>query len=73
MNNNFEIQKSINNYQAIIRELIKKSNNTFELNPEVLAYKEKILKLQNECSHCNDQFELALNNGRCIYCGKVMK
>lgn len=73
MNNNFEIQKSINNYQVSIRELTKKSNSTFELNPEILAYKEKILKLQNECSHCNDQFELALKDGRCIYCGKVVK
>lgn len=73
MNNNFEIQKSINNYQASIRELTKKSNNTFELNPEVLVYKEKIIKLQNECSHCNENSEMALENGRCIYCGKVVK
>ena len=73
MNNNFEIQKSVNSYQEKIRELIEKSNNIFEFNPKISAYKESIVKLQNECSHCNENFEMALENGRCIYCGKVVK
>lgn len=73
MNNNFEIQKSVNNYQEKIRELIEKSNNIFEFNPKISAYKESIVKLQNECSHCNENSEMALENGRCIYCGKVVK
>lgn len=69
---NEEIREAIQAQQRKIQEILATSNNTFELNPEILKHKKSIDALRAECTHLNVNHEMQTFNGRCIYCGKHM-
>ena len=68
---NEEIREKIHEFQLKIQESLTKSHS-FELNPEIIKYKEAIDNLRKECTHLNPNHEVQTFNGRCIYCGTKM-
>lgn len=69
---NEEIREAIHARQMKIQEILATSNNTFELNPDILKHKKSIDALRAECTHLNTNHEMQTFNGRCVYCGKHM-
>lgn len=69
---NEEIQKKIQEYQIECKKALLSGYATFELNHQIVEYKNKINALREKCTHRNDKFEVQSFNGRCQYCGKQL-
>ena len=69
---NEEIREAIKKEQVKIQEILLTSNNTFELNPDILKHKKAIDELRTKCTHLNPNHEIQTFNSHCIYCGKYM-
>lgn len=69
---NIEIQKKIQQYQQECRQAMLESGPNFALNQAIVDAKNKIQALRQQCTHINEQGELANEFGRCSYCGKKL-
>lgn len=69
---NTEIQKKIQQYQQECKRAMLESGPNFALNQAIVDAKNKIQALRQQCTHINEQGELANEFGRCSYCGKKL-
>ena len=69
---NEEIRQVVMEHQIEIQKILESCCNTFELNSDIMAHKNAINALREQCTHLNSNHEIQAFNGYCIYCGKLM-